>query len=580
MTSPQEGSSGLHIGLKLAFFLIIGLIILLKYSGTPDQYSVSYFAENNPDLFAGSLYYDNSFFSKSSIFFYANEILRAEVNDVLGLFTNALYAVLAFLVTYLICRDFLDARNTAIIIPALGAMAFISRKVPVDTWNGLISIQPATQTALAIPMAFACLYLIMKARHLQAGALIALTILIHPLADIILVPVMAMYVLLRHRAEARAWAGVAIPVLVVAAKAVFLKISLSTGLPAPDPLAVQEGILEIGGQDALFLAQAPLSLVLLAGAILFSFYFSLRVLTGEIAALMLSLTIAATCTVLGTILYVHVITDWIVIPEILLLGPVRSLYLFNTVLYLCVFVWTLKSSLAPIEKVAVILAVILYHGESLNGLLYPALVLVAGFGVRLIPKLSDWAAKTFSTAVLLVMALPLIVLLQHMNGGVFFTQYNQAGWDHLARWTITLPDDDRAFEAFARLQGTTERAETLHLARTSRGDIQQDHLWSLVSHQAPFLSDKHHFYFRPDLRPEHDAREAIVQQITTALNADQPLPAAGLDFLAERGAQMVAPLSDKQVTAARGQLADLIAKDGVDIRALGDGYTHFVFKRP
>ena len=100
-------------GIVILFFIII---VLMRFTGIPDQYANIYNFYNAPDLYPTDIYMNNSFFFESSVYFYLNKFLRLEQSDLASLSWYFVVTLIGVFFLYLIIRDYFKVRDRSALL--------------------------------------------------------------------------------------------------------------------------------------------------------------------------------------------------------------------------------------------------------------------------------------------------------------------------------------------------------------------------------------------------------------------------------------------------------------------------------
>lgn len=530
------------VGLALA---LIAAAVVLRFAGMPGHYAVMQAFLQNPGDFAHDIYLNNTFFFDSSLYYTLVGWLRLGHGDSLWfpVYLGVTAAGLFYL--YAIVRDFCPPGPLQAVLGVVLVFCFFGRSVPLDAWGGVIPLQPGSATMFAKALGFMALYQMLKGRLLAAALLVTGIVSIHVLADFILGPILLLYILFHPGIDKRKLWVLALPGAFIVIKAMT---TLGAHKAGADPATTMEAVMAYGGQDANFFHRSALT-----GAFFIAFIGVFPLLWRRFddpafVALAKAVYWASVAVAAVGIFYVVIGREWFAQPEILMLGPVRAMKYFAVMFYLMSVVLIFRSArLASSEKIAGAVALILFHGESWGGVIYPLVVLAAGFAAaRLLPRFS-----TLPPLAPLSVLLIALMAAQVVRGGVYATTFDALGYRYLDRWTVHLSDDPGVWEAYHRLAGEPGRHLLVAIDVAAPGRYAaidgKTQYWAMLARQSIFMGDGHHFYFKPKLWAEYLWRRRLIDTINARLGAAQPLTPEMVAGLRQRGVSVMVPAGARRL---------------------------------
>ena len=513
----------------------------------PDQYYNLFYYTTHKELFPLDIYFNNTFFFKSSIFFAINALIHGEESDVIGFFFHLITTGIGVaLIAVSINRHLVSGRWSATLFLVL-LLCFLGRDIPPNTWGGIISLGPGTATMLAKTMVFASFFLMLE-RHIFAAAVVAAAVLVtHILGDFILFGILFFFILLDSRTDNRKLAYLLIPLLAVGIKKYFSEITLLTS--GEDARALYDLVLEYGRQDAYFTHQGiPAMVVFFASFLLFPFMWKkLPFADGEsFLPLIKAIYFSALCVVCGAMVYTSFISEYLPIPVVIMIAPVRAMNYYTLVFYLVAFFLIIRTDRLDAElKAACLIALVLLHMESLKGVIYPAVILIAGFAGRFTYKMIKKKVlllPTPSVKVITVLLLIGITAIQIQKGGVYQTNFGANGWKYLDRWTINLFADEAIWKAAAALRTRPEDMVLLPIFKSqSTGKYMTGSALNMVAEKSQFVELGHHFYFNYPMLLEHRIREATRDGVFLALDEGRDINPQDVKVLRSLNAVVLVP---------------------------------------
>jgi hypothetical protein len=527
----------------ILFFLIA--VVALKFTGINNHYFYLFNFLENIRQFKNDIYINNTFFSHSTIFIFLNDIFNFQTSDIKALTLHVICSLISIYFVYKILEfSFPDFDRVGFALLLL-CLAFKGRNIPVNTWGGIIPMQPASATTVAVPLAFATLWCLLRRRHGIAAVLLSILLLFHILGDFIVFIVFLLFLLLDSQRRPRDFLWLALPVAALLIKKLISPLSIEMGA---DTRVLFDAVMEYGSQDASFPQQGVVPLILFAVSFAV-FPYMLRRVAASVPAETIRLARAvywsALLVIVGSLFHEFVLAPNWPVPVVAMLGPVRAMNHYTVFFYLFAFAILLRSgSIGTFLRAATIGALVIVHGENLRGLIYPVALIAAGFAADRIAvaihQRERLAAPLFRQSIV-VAGLALVLTLQIHVGGVYGTNFNREGWKYLDRWTLQIRAPEDVWAAIATLRDHENDYMLLPLYRLPTGRIRHTSVWNVLAHKSTFIELGHHFYFNRELWLEHKKREALVNRLKKALDDKQPVPADILAALDEYDVVVAVP---------------------------------------
>jgi hypothetical protein len=534
---------------RAEFFLLFAIlvIIILKFSGMPDQYYNLFYYSTHKELFPLDIYFNNTFFFNSSVFFAINALINGEKNDVIGFFFYLITTGTGVaLIAVCINRHLISGRWSGTLFLVL-LLCFLGRDIPPNTWGGIISLGPGTATMLAKTMVFASFFLMLE-RHIFAAAVVAAAVLVtHILGDFILFGILFFFILLDSRTDNRKLVYLLIPLVAVGIKKYFSATTLLAS--GEEARALYDLVLEYGRQDAYFTHQGiPAMVVFFASFLLFPFMWKkLPSTVGEsFLPLIKAIYFSALCVACGAIVYTSFISEYLPIPVLIMIAPVRAMNYYTLVFYLVAFFLIIRTDRLDAElKAACLIALVLLHMESLKGVIYPAMILIVGFAGRFAYKMIQKKALFLpapSVKVITAFLLIGITAIQIQRGGVYQTNFSANGWKYLDRWTVNLFTYETTWKAAAALRSRPNDMVLLPIFKSQRsGKYETSSALNVLAEKSQFVELGHHFYFNYPLLLEHRVRQATKADVLMALDEGRDINPQDVKVLRSRNAVVLVP---------------------------------------
>ena len=502
-------------GIVILFFVII---VLMRFTGIPDQYANIFNYYNAPDLYPTDIYMNNSFFFDSSLYFTVNKFLRLEQSDLVGLSWYFIVTIVGAFFLYLIIRDFFKVHDRTTIFLIILCVGFLGRDIPVNTWGGIIPLQPGTATMFSKTLGIIVLYCLLTSKFWLASITMTVVFSIHILGDFILFPIFIIYLYFTKNLKIRDALWLAIPIAFLVYK---LIASRKSSLSFSESDTLFDAVMTYGRQDSDYLYQSPLALILL-----FISFIAFPILVRQSTQLMprlkdllYSILIVSALLVVVSSIYTGIGHEYIKINMFLMLAPVRALNYYTLFFYLVSFVWiTDHKKFSATEKACLLVGLILLHGENLSGLLYPLIIVLVGFAPRLSNRTYTIVENKFKFNYVTLLLLFFLTVAQVVRGGVYNLDFNNSGWKYLNRWTVRFYAPPDVWHSYHLLRNHEQDFPLLPIYVNSEGIPVTNNYLNIIGKKSFFIEHGHHFYFNSKLWKEHLIRREIVTKILKSLH--------------------------------------------------------------
>ena len=507
-------------GIVILFFIII---VLMRFTGIPDQYANIYNFYNAPDLYPTDIYMNNSFFFESSVYFYLNKFLRLEQSDLASLSWYFVVTLIGVFFLYLIIRDYFKVRDRSALLLIILCVGFLGRDIPANTWGGIITLQPGTSEMFAKTLGIVVLYCLLTSRYWLASITMTAVFSIHILGDFVLFPIFIIYLIFTKNIKARDVFSLVIPIAFLVYK---LVTSGKSSLSFSDSNILFDALMTYGRQDSDYLYQAPLALILLVTSF-FAFPLLMRQcpqFTPRLNDLLRSILIVSVLMVIVSSIYTGIGHEYFKINMFLMLAPVRALNYYTLFFYLVSFVWLIgNKNFSSVEKACLLVGLVLLHGENSRGLLYPLIIVLVGFVPRISSRANAFVENKIKLNYVTVVLLLGLTVAQVVRGGVYNHNFNDFGWKYLNRWTVRFDAPPDVWHSYHLLRNHEKDFPLLPIYLSRQGIPLTNSYLNIVGQKSFFIEHGHHFYFNSELWKEHLIREKIVKKILGSLNQGLPL---------------------------------------------------------
>ncbi|MDC0190842.1 hypothetical protein OAJ77_06375 [Rhodospirillales bacterium] len=509
---------------------------------------------------------NNSFFWESSAYFTLNKFLRLEESDLLSLGWYFAVALIGAFFLYLIIRDYFKVREPLTILLIILCVGFLGRDIPVNTWGGIIPMQPGTATMFSKTLGIIVLYCLLTRRYWLASITMTVVFSIHILGDFILFSIFVFYLCFTKNLKARDILSLIIPVAFLVFKLASSDI-VSSSFSDSDILF--DAFMAYGRHDSDFLHQSPLALILLVIS-----FFAFPILVRQnvqfvprLNELLRSILIASVLLVIVSSIYTWIGHEFIKINMFLMLAPVRALNYYTLFFYLVSFVWIISNEkFNPAEKACLLIGLILLHGENLKGILYPLIVVTGGFATRISSRLISFVDNRFTFHHITILLLFVVTLGQIERGGVYnivFNDsenplnrgriginfydgvynivFNDSAWKYLNRWTVRFHAPPDVWHSYYLLRKHEKDFPLLPIYLNGQGVPSIGNYLNIVGRKSFFMEFGHHFYFNAKLWKEHLIRKEIVEKILKSLKDGIPPSQMVLNQLQARNMGIMVP---------------------------------------
>ncbi len=358
---------------------VAAVLAVTDYGRMLDNYIYFYTAFEFPDIAAADPYLRDSFFSHSSLFYPLNLFLKIQEREWL-VFTFVVGSVLAgcFLMRKLIIRQFALEPWTATLIVIM--LLMVDRKILPNAVPAIITMAPGSPSMFTNILGLLTLYYLFEKKAAAAAVAMLFIYFAAAKGNLLFMPSAILFSIMCRDIG---WKK-AIYFLVPFAYLLFRALVYTRAVG--DPAAIQELMrlnLAAEYQDAVFLSlgvmpNAVFLFVLAATA------FLVRPFASHIRFLVWSIVITAAGMWLFSVIYISYLMEIFPVPQLIYIGPIRSMWLVIFLFYLIAMIRIFKAqNLLHHEKAGLLLALFGASPHSLRG----SLLGLAIVGLAFLPQI-------------------------------------------------------------------------------------------------------------------------------------------------------------------------------------------------
>jgi hypothetical protein len=536
------------VGAMCTFILVLAI---LRYGGVPDQYAIFYAFSKNPEHFINDLYLNNTFYFDSSYFFAVNNFLGLNNNEAVTFTWYLAVTVMSFYFTYQIISQHFGIKKPLEIFLILLFVSIVDRGFPNGGWGGVIP------TAAGIPAMYAKLFGLMAVYYMLekkiwlSAAIITITISIHISGDFILFPILFFFVIFNKEIPNRNLAALILPVAFL----IYRSSTTNLEIPSGSGQEIEQAynlVMRWVGKDSDFLDHPKMVVFLFAASFVAFIAFWRRLVNIDfvnpnLMPFLTALCVASLLLVCFYTFYVYYGYQLFFYSPLIPLAPVRAMNYYSLFFYLSAFVLILQSArLTSTDKIALLLALVMVHGQSIGGILYPAVILTGGFVFSRVS--GDKLSWLKGEKALVPLSLALLIALtgaRVTTGTVYKTSFNLPGWQYMKRWTKTIDADETVFSAYEKIRDVKSDFNMLPFYRDRNGDLVSLNEYTyILAEKSHFISYDHYFFFNLKFLAEHKIRKKAYHEIASSIENNKPLSKWVRNVLQNRNVVIVAPQQD------------------------------------
>jgi len=555
-------------GLMLAAFAVFVFATYLGYMPPYQHYLPMLAKARDPGLFPLDIHLHNSTYMRASIFYPFLFFTQLPIeNDLIGLGLHLVLNSLLFFGAVVAVRDRLtDGDRTLALLAALISCFFYTKLVEGARATPVSFITP-TPTGIGHILGMAALFLGLQRRPALAAILATLCVAVAPKGNILIVPVLGLWMLLDSALPRRSVLWMLLPFGYVATMAV----TTTTSIPPDQKYQMLQMLISREEEDGLFTYQPLLTNVLLPLGFIFAGWLARRSADSTVRSMLWSLIVVTGGGWLVMLVYQPLGLDRLLpMPLLIMLSVPQSTKFFIWLALTAGLVLALKSDkLSWYEKIGVVAALIALRPFPLHALLALGLGGAVGLSVWLRRRTGQAPSNRVRPALVIPVLLTAFVIARLGISYVGPTWIDRVDFAHSGSWSSMVFADDDTWRAWESLRPLPD-FQFLAIYHSHPGKIGNfsDGTPMLSYHPAAniaagksqFWSVAVHGYNDPPLMKEIMLRSEVVYEMVRRLNAgktmdgfhmgtvhaakegiDLAVDATVVDFLTQRKMMLMVP---------------------------------------
>lgn len=536
----------------VAMSMFILVVAVLRYTGVPDHYSVLYWLFQNTDNFTNDIFLSDPLFFKSSYFFAIDALLGLNSNENVTFAWYLGCTVAALYFTYKIINEHFGLTKPLMVFVVLLFISIVDRNFPIGGWGGILPTTPGIPAMFTRVMALMAIYYMLESRIWLSSFIITMIIALHIPGDFILFPILFFFVVFNKEVPNKNLAALIMPMAFLVYRWLTNSLEIPSGSGEEIPQTIDR-IMKIADVDGdLFRNKKQIIALFMASLfICIPFWRRLRDLGSSSPStwpFLKAVYVASVLVVISATIYTTFGLQFFFYPPLIMLNPFRAMNFYSLFFLLSAFVLTLQTlKLTNIEKVSILLALVMFHGHSLGGILYPAIIITGGFiASRFSSDMLSWFK---GEKALVPLSLALLIALtgaRTATGTYYYTSFDMLSWQHLKRWRLnSLKDvDESVWNAYQKIREMKSDFAMLPYYRTMDGRLMRSSFLNIFADKPLFQENDHHFYFSDKLWDEHKLRTKATDEVFSSLEGNNSLSDQTLEMLRSRGVTIVVPSQD------------------------------------
>lgn len=516
--------------LMLATFIIFVCATYFGYIPPYQHYLPMLAKARDPSLFPLDIHMQNSTYMRASIFYPFLHLTQLRIeNDAIGFSLHIVLNSLLFtLAATAIRRRLADGDRTLALLAALVSCFFYTKLVEGSRATPVSFITP-TPTGIGHILGMAALFVAMLRRPALAAILATLCVAVAPKGNILIVPVLGLWMLLDKSLPRRAVLWIALPLAYIG----YMAATTTTSIPPDQKYSMLKMLIHREEEDGLFTYQPWLTNILLPAGLIFAGWLARRSADSTVKSLLWALIVVTGGGWLLMLVYPFGLDRMFPVPLLIMLSVPQSTKYFIWLALTAGLVLALKDSrLAWYEKVGVVLALIALRPFPLHAALAAAIGGMVAASVWWRHRQAIAASGRVSPA--LVIPLILVAFLGTRIGHTYVgpAWIDRVGFTHYGSWSTLVFADDETWTAWKSLEPLPD-FQFLSIYRSRPGRIGgfSDGRPVLNFHPAAnvaaaksqFWSVSVHGYNDPPLMTEIMLRTEVVYEMVRRLEAGQTL---------------------------------------------------------
>jgi hypothetical protein len=505
------------------------LLVFVTYFGyePPYQHYLPMLAKaRDPSVFPLDIHMQNSTYMRASIFypFLRWTQLRIE-NDIIGLCLHVVVNSLLFCGAVMVLRRRLtDGDRMLALVAALVSCFFYTKLVEGARATPITFITP-TPTGIGHAFGMAALFLALLRRPALAMVATTLCIAVAPKGNILLVPILTLWLLFDRTLPRRALAWALLPLAYVG----YMAATTSSSIPPDQKLSMLEMLISREEEDGTFIYQPLLTNLLLPTAFLFAAWLSRKIADPTVRAMLWALIIPVAGGWLLMLVYPLGLHKLFAMPLLVMLSVPQSTKYFIWLTLTAGLVLALKDErLAWYEKLGVVMALLALRPFPLHAALAVAIgsAVAASWWIR---RRRMIAASNRVSVTTVVPALLLALLAARIDTTYVGPSWiDRVGFAHSGSWSSMVFADDETWNAWESLRDRPDfqflalyESQSRHSG--GKGRLTFHPAANMAAGKSQFWSVAVHGYNDPKLMEEIMRRSEVVYDMTRRLGAGESM---------------------------------------------------------
>lgn len=562
--SAGRGSDRLALGVVALATLVL---TSLHYGAMPDHYVYVLTAYFHPETAAADIHLSGSFWPASSIIYTLNKWLVLQHREVLVLAMAMAVGVGGAVIVHVLLRRHFGLSAWAATLATL-LLLMVDRKILPNAWPLLMPTHPGSPSMFTNVLGAGILLLLAEKRMAAAATVLLVLHMLATKENVLLLPSAVLYALACRDLGWRKALWFVLPLGYLA----FMALT-QTKVHAPFDVMLELTRLNIEneGGDGSFLRHGFMPNAMFLASLAATVWL-VRPYASHIRRLVWAFAATAALLWLVSTLYLAFFWQILPLPQMLYIGPVRSMRYAIFLFYLVASARTLTcGALRHHQRAGLLVALhgVSPHSPFSTGLAAAALamaflpVLKAGA----VAQLEGWHRRL--PLLPEAIAVALWVAVQVGFSGYYYVRWNPVALAETGRFSSGVKVSADVWQAYATLREQPPY-ELLALYQDREGRLHMS--LELTAHARKAAFDAHSFagfVIRPTLEglAEAHQRFTVANSVLAALNAVRPVDPADLAFIAQRRVRVMVPYA---VAAAFGP-AQITRIGPMALATLADG---------
>ena len=524
------GAKRQETALMMAAFAIFVCATYFGYQPPYQHYLPMLAKARDPGLFPLDIHLQNSTYMRASIFYPFLHFTQLRIeDDVVGFGLHLVLNTLLFAGAVAVVRQRLTDGDRALALLAALVSCFFYTKLVEGARATPITFLTSTPTGIGHILGMAALFLGLGRRPALAAILATLCVAVAPKGNILIVPVLGLWMLLDRSLPRRAVLWIALPLGYIG----YMALSTTSSIPPDQKYQMLQMLMSREQEDGLFIYQPLLTNLLLPAGLVFAGWLARKSADPTVRSMLWSLIVVTGGGWLVMLIYPFGLDRLLPMPLLVMLSVPQATKYFIWLTLTAGLVMALKTEkLSWYEKVGVVLALIALRPDPLHAVL----ALGIGGAVGLSAGLRRRAGTKPSRRIRPTLAIPviLIVFLFSRIGHSYVgpNWIDRIGFAHSGSWTSMVFADEDTWKAWESLRPLPD-FQLLAIYRTHPGKIGgfsdgTPHLSfhpaaNIAAGKSQFWSVAVHGYNDPPLMKEILLRSEVVFEMVHRLDTGESL---------------------------------------------------------